>query len=396
MKPPRGSVTPYRGRWRARVAVDGEEHYCGIHDTEAGGWRAIAAFLARHIPDPRGPLTLGDFGPRALDTRERAGIVSVSKERSRWRTHIEGTKLAALPLRDVRHAHVFQALVAIAGKRTTHAVSKGRGFRRTTVTKQGERTVSKGTVRQCRELLKSIFRQAMNEGLVKSNPVSDIRVADVLAKRREGATPDDDAPAWTFLAADEIETLVAAEIPEQYRGVFVIAIYTGLRVGEIQGLRWQDVVLDGPQPRIMVRRTRELAPKSKRSRRAVPLFARARAALLRLRDEGGVRRALGPVWPRDPVHEPGRLRHESYRWQWRTWGPPLLGRHVRFHDLRHTCASHLVMGTWGRAFSLQEVCDWMGHSSITVTMRYAHLAPGHLHDAVAEAERGEDGEERER
>ena len=62
-----------------------------------------------------------------------------------------------------------------------------------------------------------------------------------------------------------------------------------------------------------------------------------------------------------------------------------LTRRVRFHDLRHTCASHLVMGTFGVTLTLQEVCAWLGHSSITVTERYAHLAPDRLASRVAAA-----------
>jgi RNA:NAD 2'-phosphotransferase (TPT1/KptA family) len=59
-------------------------------------------------------------------------------------------------------------------------------------------------------------------------------------------------------------------------------------------------------------------------------------------------------------------------------------RRVRFHDLRHTCASHLVMGTWGRVWRIEEICALVGHSGIGVTQRYAHLSPDHLHKAAAE------------
>lgn len=57
-------------------------------------------------------------------------------------------------------------------------------------------------------------------------------------------------------------------------------------------------------------------------------------------------------------------------------------RPVRFHDLRHTCASHLLMGTWGRAWRMEEVRVMLRHSSISVTQRYAHLAPDSLHAAA--------------
>lgn len=55
-----------------------------------------------------------------------------------------------------------------------------------------------------------------------------------------------------------------------------------------------------------------------------------------------------------------------------------LERRVRFHDLRHTCATHLVKGTWApklleRRLRLEEVRDWLGHADIGVTQRYAYL-----------------------
>lgn len=59
---------------------------------------------------------------------------------------------------------------------------------------------------------------------------------------------------------------------------------------------------------------------------------------------------------------------------------------MRFHDFRHTFASHLVMGTWGRAWRVEEVQVLLGHTSITTTQRYAHLAPEGLARSVSEAE----------
>ena len=55
---------------------------------------------------------------------------------------------------------------------------------------------------------------------------------------------------------------------------------------------------------------------------------------------------------------------------WRSGGK----RPVRWHDLRHTCASSLVAGWWGHAWRLEEVKEVLGHSSIVVTQRYTHLS----------------------
>jgi hypothetical protein len=64
-----------------------------------------------------------------------------------------------------------------------------------------------------------------------------------------------------------------------------------------------------------------------------------------------------------------------------------ISRRVRWHDLRHTCASSLVAGWWGRTWALIEVCALLGHSSVAVTELYAHLAP----DVVRTAARGTGG-----
>jgi integrase len=60
-------------------------------------------------------------------------------------------------------------------------------------------------------------------------------------------------------------------------------------------------------------------------------------------------------------------------------GRAALGRHVRFHDLRHTCAANLISGSWGRGWRLEEVREFLGHTEIKTTQLYAHLAPDALH-----------------
>ncbi len=59
----------------------------------------------------------------------------------------------------------------------------------------------------------------------------------------------------------------------------------------------------------------------------------------------------------------------------------------RFHDLRHTFASHLAMN----GFSMKAIADLLGHTSLAMVMRYAHLSPGHLQEAVNSLPFGKSG-----
>ena len=80
------------------------------------------------------------------------------------------------------------------------------------------------------------------------------------------------------------------------------------------------------------------------------------------------------------------LQEEVFRWA--DWTACLdrsgIVRNVRWHALRHTCASSLVSGWWGRQWTLSEVCELLGHGSVTTTERYAHLADTVLKQAARE------------
>ncbi len=60
-------------------------------------------------------------------------------------------------------------------------------------------------------------------------------------------------------------------------------------------------------------------------------------------------------------------------------------RRVRWHDLRHTCASFLLSGVVGRRWSMAELKEMLGHASVTTTERYAHFARSALFDAARES-----------
>jgi integrase len=162
----------------------------------------------------------------------------------------------------------------------------------------------------------------------------------------------------------------------------------GCAQGELWGLRLGDVRARRPAPEL----TSALAPRADEGRqgpRDPAARARARGARARgSRAPGDERGARVPDRDRVPTAEERRrgLGHAQGPRRFRASGTRTLAgiaRRVRFHDLRHTCASHLIMGTWGAPWSLAEVCAFLRHSSITVTQRYAHLSPEHLHNKAA-------------
>ena len=142
----------------------------------------------------------------------------------------------------------------------------------------------------------------------------------------------------------------------------------GMRKSEILGLTWERIELDkdlGFNARITLYETKNGDP------RGVPLNTAAGAAL----------NALQP----DPAKRVGRVftRRDGSHWgQIRTAFEKAVERaglaDFRFHDLRHTAASHLAM----RGRPLKEIQEILGHKSFSMTHRYAHLSPRHLRTAV--------------
>lgn len=161
---------------------------------------------------------------------------------------------------------------------------------------------------------------------------------------------------------------------EQVFVLYAMAIYTGMRAGELAGLEWPDIDLE--RRLITVQRSFDGPTKSDRVRH-VPVLD-----------------ALLPILRSWRLRHPGKLvfaneRGEMYRESGRIFqevlhrvldaaGFPKIKkrggkerRYVVFHDLRHTFASQWVM-KGGDVFKLQRI---LGHQSVQMTMRYAHLAP---------------------
>jgi integrase len=347
-----GSVYPHRDGFRAQRVVAGRRVSLGVYATqdEADGALEYTLRSGRAV---RG-VPLVHWGLEVIDRRERAGRRDTDAERSRWAVHVEGSELGELVVREVTRADVEHWL-----ERVLLAEAKpGKGQRR------NARRISRGTASNVLTLLRVVLEEAARRGVAASNVAREVRLP-----RPTGRTHE----PWTYLTPPEQNALLRACRRDEL-AVVAFALSTGLRQGEQWALRADDVDLDAE--RVTVRfGSPGKPPKNGRIRRVplLPLAVGAARAALRRGHELAFPNRLGS----------SRSKGEP------SWWPALvarakLGRHVRWHDLRHTCASSLVAGWWGRAWRLEEVCAYLGHSSIKVTERYAHLAGTILEQAAAE------------
>ena len=176
---------------------------------------------------------------------------------------------------------------------------------------------------------------------------------------------------FEFLTFEEEPRFLVA-VPPEWRTFALVPLKTGVRVGELLVLKWED--LDLVAGRMMVRRTlwhdQEVLPKGNRVRE-VPLGNEVMAALK------AHRHLKGPYVFCDPSGKP--FNHSKVkRVVPRACQKAGLAKRLTTHDLRHSFASHLVM----RGVTLKAVQELLGHATIEMTMRYAHLSPDVKRDAV--------------
>ncbi len=164
-----------------------------------------------------------------------------------------------------------------------------------------------------------------------------------------------------YLSKDECRILLNA-CNGNLKAIVTFALNTGCRRGEILSLKWESI--DLKHGFITLDRTKN------GDRRDIPISDALRPVLL-----GLTRRLDSPHVFFDPATgKPFKDVKRSFHTACRRAGI----RDFKFHDLRHTFASHLVMA----GVDITTVSKLLGHKSLTMTLRYSHLAPNHLQNAV--------------
>lgn len=355
------------GRWRVRVRVGGKTGRAlpGTYETREEAEAVRIAAVRQLIDAGRaavGGITLRMFGPLAIDRWKVRGNRSTYDDRNMFAVHIATAHFAEWPIQNIRRADVKRWRDELVAKKAVRAITKGPKGARIIERIETARPLARQRIINVLSLLRRIFNEALEDDLIEGNPALEVYAP----KQRRTVDP------WTFLTLDEQHALLGA-VPERDRPLVGFMIGTGMREGEVYALKAEDVVLDGDHPEVVVRfGGRDELPKNGKIRR-VSLFG---LALLAAREQAALadrqRNVHGLFFP----GERGGYRPKKKAPRgWASWLRAAgIERRVRVHDLRHTCAAALVSGMWGRAWRLEEVRDQLGHSSIKVTERYAHLA----------------------
>jgi len=209
------------------------------------------------------------------------------------------------------------------------------------------KNVAPATVNRELALLKCVFNRAMEWGKATKNPVKGVKLFKENNKRDR------------YLSCEEVSTLLE-HCPPKLKAIVLFAINTGFRKGEIQNLQWQDVNYE--QGYINIRDS-----KSGEGRK-VPINQTVKKVLLSERKH--------PKSPYVFCGEDGLPYNFRKSFETAIKKSDILN--FRFHDLRHTFASHLVMA----GVDLNTVRELLGHKNIEMTLRYSHLSPDHKSRAV--------------
>ena len=243
--------------------------------------------------------------------------------------------------------------------------------------------------------LKRALKQAVKWGEIVSTPAE-------LVDPPKGLDADDEESSEEIRALTNQEALRLFEAARgtRWENLYVVAVRTGLRQGELLGLKWADLNLD-VSPAVLTLR-RSLAEKSgggfyftptkrKRGRRKLALLTEAVEALRRQKvRQAEEKKAMGERWQENGLVFPSSIgtpmnRHNLFL----RYFKPLLKKaglpDITFHDLRHSFAT-IMLFEWG--VTPRTVQEMMGHSSIKITMDiYSHVMPNHQADEIRRLER---------
>lgn len=343
-------LDPLTGKERRRWHPAGHDR----HEAEQMAAR-IEADAAGAAPLRGGPVHLGEFLTDTWLPTKRRHVRATTSYRYSWMVdNYVNPSIGHVPLRRLRADHLdgmYDQLSTTGGRDGTGLAPK--------------------TVHEVHVIVRSALDLAMRRQLIDTNVA---HATNARHKRPTRKIPR----AWS---AEELATFLPAARPQRLYPALHLTAYTGMRRGEVGGLKWSD--LDRANQRLSISRTIqsiagqpvEFPVKTRTSRRCIDIDNETMDILGRWR-----RRLTRDGLPHDAddwmfVNPTGRfvnpesisqLFHRIQR------GLPELTR-IRFHDLRHTHASLMIMD----GVPVKVVSERLGHANVAFTMHtYQHLLPG--------------------
>lgn len=234
---------------------------------------------------------------------------------------------------------------------------------------KGQTGLSPASLKRLKTTLKLIFKEARKFNLITNDPCEFVTVPK--QKRR----------LPTYYNENQLKELFEKTKDEQLFPVIYLTVVYGLRRSEVLGLKWDSIDFVNKTVTIMrvVVRFDEVIEKedvkTESSYRTYPLSDEIENLLLQIKEEenrnrekyGSLYKENGYIfkWPDGDIFTPDYISRKFSSLLKKNNLP-----HIRFHDLRHSCASFLV----SKGFQLKDVQEWLGHSDIETTANiYAHL-----------------------
>jgi integrase len=357
-----GKITSYRG---AYVGPDGKRRYVSGKTKEDArrNLRRARGDAERGLLFDADNLKVGEYLDRWLSDSVRDTVKATTFERYEQiaRLHLKST-LGRVKLKALTPAHVRRL------------------YREKLKTGSSARTV-----RYIHTTLHKALKQAVMDGLIPKNATEAVKPPQPTREEMHPLTPEQ----------AKLLLQVAHEAGDRLEALYVLAIHTGLRQGELLGLKWDDVDLEDGS--LQVRRTLAMtksgpvftAPKTTGSRRSVKLTSKAievlrshlERQLVEIDRVGSLWRENGLIFASETGEPLDRRAVTKLKFK------PLLKRgglpEVRFHDLRHTCATLLLT----RNVNPKIVSEMLGHSTIAITLdTYSHVLPNMRDQAAAAME----------
>lgn len=367
-----GSLTERNGDWYGAWRVNGK-----LRSRKVGAvrTRSLADGMTKAQAEARLRDMMGEATEAPTESQRRSGSYTITEVSEAFIEHArehrglkEHTTLADYRMHTRLHLEPFFKDMPVH-KIDAELIEKFAAHlrRKTGQGRRGGRPLSPKTVKNYLGTLSALLNFSVKKKWIPSSPFAAV---DLPTDRTD--TPLDEL---SFLEPAEVARLVEAAQPGTYhvldRALYTMATYTGLRQGELRGLRWQHVDLDRKVVHVLEGMTRgqRSSPKGRR-RRLVPLAPPVIVALETLRTASPWDKPEDAVFATPSTGNPMARTDLMERYR-KALAAASVSVEFDFHDLRHTFGTTMAR----KGVPVGTIQAWMGHADLGTTQIYMHYAP---------------------